>query len=195
MALVASVDVFDALEEPRCIIEQIIPKFDPSTDISTLSKVSKHLYQLASTRQQKINLLKESIKNLSRKVELLKWESQRPAHLSEEVHNQRLDELERIKFMLAKNIQENESSLQMYENELESLRTNLALLEKKETAAHEITDLELQLTLFRAFGIELVASNECAATDCPFQTALIDAGIGNFFSKPVYAFNFLSHRH
>lgn len=146
----------DLLYEPRLLLSQVTQKFDPQSDVSSVQLINSTVEQLLTSRQSCLDSLKESIRTCTRKVELLRWEAQRPAHLSEDVHEQKVDELERVKFVLAKNIQDNEATLIELEQQIISMQNQLAELERTERTFAKEADIEVACKIYSLFGVELL---------------------------------------
>lgn len=151
----ASAKYTEQLQESTAILRQVSAKFDSTSDVEMLQTLNLLSNQQLQKRQQSVDRLRDELRGATRKVELLRWEAQRPAHQSVEARDQKLDDLERVKFMLAKNIQENESLLEKYEQEVKSLEAKLCSLTDQQEVVSRPLDLELLLRLYReTFGIQ-----------------------------------------
>lgn len=122
-----------SLEEPRALVQQLVTKFLPENDMSSIQAVSSNFNQLLTVRKKKIAQSRETlqrkeefsffigfVKNIFfsvvwiKKVEAAKWESQRPSEKSEQKHMERIGEIEKERFALVKQIEDFELSTQQF---------------------------------------------------------------------------------
>jgi hypothetical protein len=117
-----------SLEEPRALVQQLVTKFLPENDALSIQSVSSSFNQLLMARQKKMAQSRETLQcKLEaaatgfyfavvwiKKVEAAKWEAQRPTERSELKHTERMNEAERERFTLVKQIDELELASQKF---------------------------------------------------------------------------------
>lgn len=148
-----------SLEEPRALVQQLVTKFLPENDIISIQSVSANFNQLLTARQKKIAQSRETLQcktefvhwNLFshyhcsniivwiKKVEAAKWDAQRPSEKSELKHIERISEVEKEKFALAKQIEEFELSAQQFTSVLEQAIIQSSQLKEANEKSKKIT--------------------------------------------------------
>lgn len=129
-----------SLEEPRQLIIELVPKFKSVSDVNSILKINNKIKEIHQSRQKILDASKENVQGKSidhgdfflyssslpphsfvlfcmclvwtRKVELMKLESMRPSHLTEEKHAEKMLTLDREKFILAKNMRDTENTIE-----------------------------------------------------------------------------------
>lgn len=148
-----------SLEEPRALVQQLVTKFLPENDIISIQSVSANFNQLLTARQKKITQSRETLQCKTeiehwklfshyhccniivwiKKVEAAKWDAQRPSEKSELKHIERISEVEKEKFALAKQIEEFELSAQQLTSVLEQAISQSSQLKEANEKSKKIT--------------------------------------------------------
>ena len=147
-----------SLEEPRALVQQLVTKFLPENDISSIQTVSLNFNQLLIARQKKMAQSRETLqckifkmspaKKLNsilfnlvwiKKVEAAKWEAQRPSEKSELKHIDRISEIEKERFALVKQIEESELSTQQFSSVLEQSTLQASQLKEANEKSKKLT--------------------------------------------------------
>lgn len=146
----------DPLSEPRLLLSQVMHKFEPQPDTKSVIHVSSTIEKLLAARQACLDNLADAVRKCKRDAELLHWESVRPSHCSREVHEQKVDDLERAKFLFAKNIQDNEADLLRLDADISRMQQYLEQLESAEKEYGNEADVEVACKIYSLFGVNLV---------------------------------------
>lgn len=121
--------VIPSLEEPRAVVQQLVTKFQADTDLDLILKINKAHDQIQSYRAHKLAGSRDTLHRMKvvsplislllewmKRVEAAKWEATRPADRGEARHAERMSELDRQRFALAKQIDQLELATQQLES-------------------------------------------------------------------------------
>jgi ABC-type phosphate transport system auxiliary subunit len=98
-----------SLTEHRGLLNNLVDAYQPVNDLSVINGVVEKLRNTEQLRTQQRNDTHQQLKTLTRQLDTVKLHAQRPEGTdSEEQHAQRMVELDREKFSLAKAIQTEE---------------------------------------------------------------------------------------
>lgn len=104
-----------SLMEPRSIVQSLTSKFHATSDVAAIQRIDTAYQRLQESRVQKLATSRDTLHQWMKKVEAAKWEAQRPADRSEAVHAERMAQVERDRYTLAKSVNELELTVQKEE--------------------------------------------------------------------------------
>ncbi|KAK9477899.1 Spc24 subunit of Ndc80-domain-containing protein [Lipomyces japonicus] len=150
MALIQNVPV---------LLSSTLSNFQIAPDVQALSRINDHIRILKSARDIERDQLHDILRSLSRRLELAKQAaSAAPASPSGKSHTERILQLDREKFSLAKTINDLESAYHSAESMLARLTDELERVKTEDVMADTSAQQDstiLLLKVYRSLGISL----------------------------------------
>lgn len=146
------------MEEPRLLISQTLANIQSASDLYTIHKISNASRHISETRQKQRQDTRQTLRSLSRQLELAKANAERPAGAQDEFqHSNTMVELDREKFSLAKNINELEQSVASLDAQLARLKEEWNKGEEEQVEDEfPVDQTVLKLKICRSLGFDLV---------------------------------------
>lgn len=140
------------------LIQDAIDNFDINGDLNTWDRAEAEIAKLEERRNERLEELRDSLRSLSRKLEIARSSAQvSPSHLET---IQRLAQLDKEKFTIVKSINELESLHTPSQVTLEQLQNELDNLNSLQISRAAANDSEiLKLRIYRDIGFEFQDNN------------------------------------
>lgn len=159
------------INDTRKIVNQVSLKFVANKDSEIAELINRQYEAILNERQKKLASSRENLLGTTpfilgwiKKVEAIKWESQRPLDKTEVKHNERMNEIEKERFILVKSIDDVELSTQQLSSQIKSQEQKLNHLKTQVIAADSpmmsqeqyvnLIFFRLQFEMYRSLGIE-----------------------------------------
>ncbi|KAJ1959545.1 putative kinetochore protein spc24 [Dispira parvispora] len=147
-----------AIEETRSIVQQTMLTLQPSSDVDIVRTINRDFQEATTHWEAQLDKDQELLRALSRKVDLAKADASRSKVGDDGLtHSERLVQLDREKYSMAKHINERETSVNSLNATVERLKEKLAQLEARDVEKELPPDSTvLKLHIYRSLGIEFV---------------------------------------
>ncbi|KAI8051549.1 hypothetical protein BDF22DRAFT_734520 [Syncephalis plumigaleata] len=138
------------------LLERMVDTFQPEADISVIKEIGRRREVIEQIQTHETDKVHEQLKTLSRELEMAKAKAIRPAAApSEEEHTNKMVQLDREKFLLAKEIQDYEQEGRDLEAQLQQAKEELKKLDSQMNLITPETDgIALVLKMYRELGVD-----------------------------------------
>ena len=180
--------------EPRSIVQSLTSKFHAASDVAAVQRIDAAYHRLQESRVQKLASSRDNLHQWIKKVEAAKWEAQRPANRSVAAHAERMAQVERERYALAKAVNDSELAVQREETQRSHLREKLEWTRQRN---HQMTQNEsamnetkLRSLVYKELGIswaidELLQQQKISSVS-DWQTASVKCRVLCKRSNDVY---------
>ncbi|KAK9373724.1 Spc24 subunit of Ndc80-domain-containing protein [Lipomyces chichibuensis] len=143
----------------QSLLSSTVSNFQITPDVQAISRISDHIRILKSARELERDQMLDILRSLSRRLELAKTAATAPSSPTRRSHTEKILELDREKFSLAKTINEFESAYHASEGTLTRLNEELERVKNEDVMAEASSAQQdptiLLLKIYRSLGISL----------------------------------------
>ncbi|KAK9493595.1 Spc24 subunit of Ndc80-domain-containing protein [Lipomyces doorenjongii] len=143
----------------QSLLSSTVSNFQITPDVQAISRISDHIRILKSARDLERDQMLDILRSLSRRLELAKTAATVPSSPTRRSHTEKILELDREKFSLAKTINELESAYHASEGTLTRLNEELERVKNEDVMAEASSAQQdptiLLLKIYRSLGISL----------------------------------------
>ncbi|KAK9386867.1 Spc24 subunit of Ndc80-domain-containing protein, partial [Lipomyces mesembrius] len=146
----------------QSLLSSTVSNFQITPDVQAISRISDHIRILKSARDLERDQMLDILRSLSRRLELAKTAATVPSSPTRRSHTEKILELDREKFSLAKTINELESAYHASEGTLTRLNEELERVKNEDVMAEASSaqqdptiSFRLLLKIYRSLGISL----------------------------------------
>ncbi|KAL7416153.1 hypothetical protein BDY24DRAFT_381186 [Mrakia frigida] len=181
----------DSWTEPIPVLRNVIPLMSTAEDIEFVTETDRTMREREEERSKEFDSVQQDLRVLSRKLKSSQSQAVRKAnHPSEQQHRETVQQLDKSKFALGKNINEKQTASAKMENELEMLKEEFEELTREKedwnrggTEADELDGEALRLKLNHSLGYSLIRSND--APHEPTKILVRNDAVPNVQSLPL----------
>ncbi|KAK9342476.1 Spc24 subunit of Ndc80-domain-containing protein, partial [Lipomyces starkeyi] len=146
----------------QSLLSSTVSNFQITPDVQAISRISDHIRILKSARDLERDQMLDILRSLSRRLELAKTAAAVPSSPTRRSHTEKILDLDREKFSLAKTINELESAYHASEGTLARLNEELERVKNEDVMAEASSAQQdpticfrLLLKIYRSLGISL----------------------------------------